>query len=146
MLRSFCLGALAGFFLGSSKTGMMMRSRVDGFFSELLGDNQSELKLAKDTDELSDENESSRGNGRKLAEIGGRRGRGVAEHKVESKEAPKKRAPKKRNEEPAESEQKEDDGTAPGEGGKLPLDKAVEMAEKLNAKPTTPPDEEAPAV
>jgi hypothetical protein len=153
MLRSFCLGALAGFFLGSSKTGTMMRSRVDGFFSELLGDAQSELKLA-DGDELAEENESPRGNGRKLSGIGaGRRqsGRdGRAEHKADSMEKAKSRNSRsqkdqsKHDAEPAEPEKK-NHGTAPGEGT-LPMDKAVELAEKLSAKPTPPPDEDAPAI
>jgi hypothetical protein len=142
MLRGFCVGAVAGFLFGSSKPGKELRAHVDELFTEF-------LKTGSDDEDGEEPLEGSRtdnNNGRKLSKVDGGR-REVAQHNADRVDKPK--AAKKMKSEKQEPEQanREDNKAVPPAATKsgdnrLHLDQAVELAEKLNAKPTAPVDEE----
>jgi hypothetical protein len=105
------------------------------------------LKTDSDDEDSEDALEGKRAanNGRKLSKVDGGR-REVAQHNAESMDKPKA-AKKAKSEKQEPVQDREDDKAAPTVATKsgdnsLHLDQAVELAEKLNAKPTAPVDEE----
>jgi hypothetical protein len=127
MLRSFCVGALVGFFFGSTKKGQDLREGIDGFLTEL---------TSGDTMKVLDEKKEE------LTELASNTFARLSHNKDDGEESSKPSKSQAQSEEenfaphPAAS-QSEISGTAKA----LDADKAQELADKLGAKPSAPEDE-----
>jgi hypothetical protein len=141
MLRSFCVGALVGFFFGSSKTGIEMRHRVDGFVSGLLQPDEVADQFQELKKDFSGPAERAASGTRDKAHGTGGNGNG-AKHRVEGANARTERRPAEgrqtasavaENPEQMVKPRKEEHATK-GEAG-VSLE---ELADTLNAKPSPP--------
>jgi hypothetical protein len=122
MLRGFFVGALVGFALGSSKQGMQMRQQLDDLLTDLTSKSDGEEQPSKPQEPVQGKfGKEYRGNGRKERNRDGIGSGTSQDSKQDNKQDNKEDRPLERG---------------------VPMDKAVELAEALNAKPTTPPTEE----
>ncbi|CAN5454103.1 hypothetical protein BH10CYA1_BH10CYA1_26920 [soil metagenome] len=123
MIRSFCVGAIAGFLFGSTKKGQDVREGLDGFLTEL---------TSSDAMKTLDEKRSE------LSDMASNAFSKFANGESEKPAAKEKTA--EQNFEPA-SEEKEDEMEVSSTARELDADKAQELADKLGAKPSAPIDE-----
>jgi hypothetical protein len=125
MLRSFCVGALVGFFFGSTKKGQDLRLGIDGFLTELTSGDAMKV-IDEKKEELTElaSNTFSR-----LSHNNGDQSSKPLESQAQSEE--QNFAPH------AAVSESEISGTAKA----LDADKAQELADKLGAKPSAPEDE-----
>ncbi|HEY9719063.1 MAG TPA: hypothetical protein V6C69_16430 [Trichormus sp.] len=114
MLRGFFVGALVGFAFGSSKKGNEIRQQLDGLLTDLMPKSNDEEDMSPPQESVHSKFGKEFRSNRTKERSGDGNGSG-------------------------NSPDREDDKTM--ERG-VPMDKAVELAEALNAKPTTPPTEE----
>ncbi len=146
MLRSFCVGAFVGFLFGSSKQGAQLRDTMDGFLTALLS-NDEESGGGERKDAFSERSKSSskaksgsehKGNGNGNGFRGGNGNGGSS--RSESSSTEKARGASAVAEREAKGSEPSN-ATKFGEQG-VTLDKAHELQDALNAKPSTPETDE----
>lgn len=133
MLRSFCVGAMVGFLLGSSKQGLHLRDIVDGFITSLLKADEDE----KGGDKSSKKDFSTS----TPYSFGARQGNGNGHTKNGGSKRTETPAPERTKSASAVIDKEEAPATKSGETG-VTVDKMQELADALNVKPTTPETDE----
>jgi hypothetical protein len=127
MLRSFCVGALVGFFFGSTKKGQDLREGIDGFLTDLTSGDAMKV-LDEKKDELTEFASST------LSRFSPNK----SNEEESSKQPQKQPQSGEQNFAPhATASESEASDTAKV----LDADKAQELADKLGAKPSAPEDE-----
>jgi hypothetical protein len=168
MIRPFFVGALAGFFFGSSKQGQQLRQNIDDMFTDLLStDNKEKVDRVKDGIASAQQNVSKvlssvQGKSGESTKSANKNGAGSnsaknddrqnGAKKVEAKDESTEKLNKHESvrdseadksgsaEKPKESSETSQ-SAASQEPGPLDVEMAQALADKLGAKPIAPEDE-----
>ena len=128
MLKSFFAGALVGYFFGCSKQGVQLRESMDRMVTSLLSNDEEESASMEGRDEFGAQAAKEFRN-----RFGGKRNKSAPP--VESRKRSETRP------EGTDRSQSSEPDSNNGEGG-VTMEKAMALANALNAKPTAPETDE----